>query len=87
MFPENWTQSDLINYFRKFGPVFIRWIDNTSAFAMLKNQENATVVMPTIEKIKGVKVTPFAEYERATGARKEDVCIFKQIKSFDYMNI
>lgn len=39
-FPEVWTQTDVRNHFRKFGPVFIRWIDNTSAFVSLNDREN-----------------------------------------------
>ncbi|XP_031620480.1 poly(A)-specific ribonuclease PARN-like isoform X2 [Contarinia nasturtii] len=72
IFPESWTQTDLINHFRKYGPVFIRWIDSTSAFVSLKHQENASIVLNTIEKPKGVKVSPFSTYVRLTGADNED---------------
>lgn len=74
-FPETWTQSDIINHFRKFGPVFIRWIDNASAFVSLMNRENAPILMKTIGTTKGVKISTFETYLRATGADKDEVCI------------
>ncbi|XP_055310617.1 poly(A)-specific ribonuclease PARN-like isoform X2 [Sitodiplosis mosellana] len=71
-FPETWAQTDIINHFRKFGPVFIRWIDNTSAFVSLMNRENAPILLKSITATKGVKISTFAMYLRATGADKED---------------
>lgn len=72
MFPETWTQADIINHFRKYGPVFIRWIDSTSAFVSLVKRENAPLLLKTIGTTKGVKVSTFSTYLRVTGA--DDVC-------------
>lgn len=67
IFPETWTQNDIVNHFRKFGPLQIRWIDNSSAFVALINRENASILMQTIESKKGVKVSTFSTYLRVTG--------------------
>lgn len=76
LFPETWTQSDIINHYRKYGPVQIRWIDSSSAFVALINRENSTILLKTIEKTKGVKVSTFSTYLRVTGADyDDDVCI------------
>lgn len=76
LFPEKWTQTDIINHFRKYGPVQIRWIDNSSAFVALINRENSSILLKTIESTKGVKVSTFSTYLRVTGADyDDDVCI------------
>lgn len=72
MFPETWTQNDIINHFRKYGPVQIRWIDSSSAFVALVNRENSSILIKTIENTKGVKVSTFSTYLRATGADCDD---------------
>lgn len=69
-FPEVWTQTDVRNHFRKFGPVFIRWIDNTSAFVSLNDRENAPILLKTIETAKGVKVISFAAYIKVNGIKE-----------------
>lgn len=74
-FPETWAQSDIVNHFRKYGPVFIRWIDNVSAFVSLSNRENAPILMKTIGITKGVKISTFETYRRESGADKDEVCI------------
>lgn len=74
MFPETWTKTDIINHFRKYGSVFIRWIDSTSAFVALNNRENAPILLKTIGVTKGVKVSTFSTYLRVTGANEEEVC-------------
>lgn len=76
IFPETWTQNDIINHFRKYGPVQIRWIDSSSAFVSLINRENSTILLKTIEKTKGVKLSTFSTYLRVTGADldDDDVC-------------
>lgn len=71
-FPEVWTQNDIVNHFRKYGSVFIRWINNTSAFVALNNRENAPILLKTITATKGVKITTFAAHLRATGAESDD---------------
>lgn len=75
IFPETWLQSDIVNHFRKYGPVQIRWIDNSSAFVSLINRENAPVLLKTITATKGVKVSTYSTYARVTGAYDEDVRI------------
>lgn len=76
IFPETWTQTDIINHFRKYGPVQIRWVDSSSAFVALINRENSTILLKTIEKTKNVKVSTFSTYLRVTGADldDDDVC-------------
>lgn len=72
IFPETWTQNDIINHFRKYGPVQIRWIDSSSAFVALINRENSTILLKTIERTKNVKVSTFSTYLRVTGADEDD---------------
>lgn len=83
IFPEIWTQNDIINHFSKFGPVYIRWIDNTSAFVSLANRENAPILLKTIGTTKGVKVSTFSTYLRVTGADQDDVCVTQNF-GFDF---
>lgn len=66
IFPEEWTQNDIINHFRKYGPVFIRWIDSRSAFVALSHRENAPILLKTIGVTKGVKLSSFSTYLRVT---------------------
>lgn len=74
-FPETWTQNDIINHFRKYGPIQIRWIDSISAFVALINRENAPILLKTIETAKGVKIITFAMYLKVSGADNEEVRI------------
>lgn len=86
MFPNTWKQNDIINHFRKYGPVFIRWIDNTSAFVSLMNRENAPILMKTIGTTKDVKVSPFATYLRVTGADdNEEVILCDTLSIIDFI--
>lgn len=61
-FPLQWKQSDIVNHFRKFGSVFIRWINQTSAFVALNNRENSSILLDSIAAVKGVKIVPFKQY-------------------------
>lgn len=82
IFPEAWTQNDIVNHFRKYGPVQIRWIDSSSAFVALINRENSTILLKTIQATKGVKVSTFSTYLRVTGADlDDDVCTTMMTKS------
>lgn len=77
-FPQTWTQNDIVNQFRKYGPIQIRWIDDTSAFIALIHRENASVLMLTYEKPKGVEVSTFSTYRKIHGT-EEDVSINRNI--------
>lgn len=72
MFPDTWTQPDLINHFRKYGPVFIRWIDNTSAFVSLMNRENAPILLKSIGSTKGVKISTFSTFISVSKTDSDD---------------
>lgn len=93
-FPDAWSQSDLNNHFRKFGPVATRWIDNSSAFVSLMHRENAAVVLKTIDKMKNVQVTTFAAFS-ATKIECDDVsnvcsaylCHFVCLSNYSTMSI
>lgn len=74
-FPDFWTQGDLNNHFRKFGPVGTRWIDSSSAFVSLIHRENAPIVLSTIEKNKNVQVASFAAYSTANKIEYDEVSI------------
>lgn len=72
-FPETWTQHDLNNYFKKYGPVSTRWINNRSAFVLLIHRENAPILLKTIDTIKDVKVSAFSTYSSANSIDIENV--------------
>lgn len=64
-FPDNWKQSDLIHHFRKYGSIFIRWINNNSAFVSLNNRENASILLQTIGRTPNVKIVSFETHQKA----------------------
>lgn len=84
-FPGKWTQNDIVNQFRKFGPVQIRWIDDMSAFVALIHRENASILLKSIEKAKGVKIITFATYELIKGSH-DDVRIILSIRLIDHIS-
>lgn len=65
-FPLNWKQSDIVNHFRKFGSVFIRWINQTSAYVALNNRENSSILLDSVAKVKGVRVITFEQHSKET---------------------
>lgn len=82
IFPETWNQNDIVNHFRKYGAVFIRWVDSSSAFVSLMNRENAPILLKTIGTTKGVKVSTFSTYRRVTGADIEEVYSYQRLFLF-----
>lgn len=61
--PEEWNKSDLINHFRNYGPIFITWINATSALISLHKKENSSSVLKTISPYTGFKVQSFNDYK------------------------
>lgn len=72
-FPDTWTQGDLNNLFRKFGPVSTRWIDSSSAFVVLLHRENVPAVLPTIEKPRTVQVNTFEAFSKTASIEFDEV--------------
>lgn len=72
-FPDTWTQGDLNNLFRKFGPVSTRWIDSSSAFVVLLHRENVPAVLPTIEKPRTVQVITFEAFSKTASIEFDEV--------------
>ncbi|XP_072029451.1 poly(A)-specific ribonuclease PARN-like [Amphiura filiformis] len=61
-FPQEWKGSDLYQLFGDFGPVYIGWIDSTTAFVSLSNQDRADSVLKGIEPSPLYQVISYKQY-------------------------
>ncbi|XP_062549725.1 poly(A)-specific ribonuclease PARN-like isoform X2 [Armigeres subalbatus] len=50
LFPENWRHVDIVNRFRDYGQVHVKWVNSTSAFVTLHNRDYASHVIKSIDK-------------------------------------
>uniref|UniRef100_A0A0K8TML4 Poly(A)-specific ribonuclease PARN n=1 Tax=Tabanus bromius TaxID=304241 RepID=A0A0K8TML4_TABBR len=67
--PEVWRQSDLVNHFRSYGPIFVTWINQSSALISLQHRENSSIVLKTIGSYPGFKVQSLADFEESLEKR------------------
>ncbi|GAB0088463.1 PARN [Sergentomyia squamirostris] len=70
-FPSTWKNTDIIQHFKNFGPIQIKWINETSAYVALQQREYSQSVMKSIGRYPGVTVVPYAEYEDAQSPHED----------------
>jgi len=68
-FPAAWRTSDLQQLFSSFGPVFVTWIDDTSAYVKLKEHPaNAKMVMSQLNCSNVYCIMPYSQHKRLMAA-------------------
>ena len=63
-FLPGWQTSHLQDLFKNYGPIFISWKSNTSAFVALHNRENFSCVLKTIFRADGFSIKTFQDYQK-----------------------
>ena len=62
-FPSDWKTFDLINLFSPFGPVYVSWLGDTTAFVSLNLKENSASVMKTLTNGTTYSVMPYKQFK------------------------
>lgn len=65
-FSPTWRVSDIQEHFKNYGPIFISWINSSSAFIELKNRDNFPAVMKTIQKPSGFEIMTLKQFFHLT---------------------
>ncbi|XP_019870862.1 poly(A)-specific ribonuclease PARN isoform X1 [Aethina tumida] len=49
-FPKDWKYNDIVELFSPFGPVFVSWLDDTSAYVSLQKKDQAALALNTLSQ-------------------------------------
>ncbi|XP_026294026.1 poly(A)-specific ribonuclease PARN [Frankliniella occidentalis] len=63
-FPREWKQYDIVELFKPYGPVFISFIDERSAYVALHKRDQAKFVMKSLTGNDFYKLTSFGAYQK-----------------------
>lgn len=70
-FSPSWQTSDIQETFKNYGPIFISWTSNSSAYVSLCNKENASCVLKTITKPAGFEIQSLASLQSSEKAQRD----------------
>ncbi|XP_070580001.1 poly(A)-specific ribonuclease PARN-like [Ptychodera flava] len=62
-FPKEWKASDLYHLFTPFGPVYIAWIDDTSALVSLNHREHADTVLKALSQADSYHIQTYYQFK------------------------
>ncbi|XP_049826457.1 poly(A)-specific ribonuclease PARN isoform X2 [Aethina tumida] len=58
-FPKDWKYNNIVELFSPFGPVFVSWLDDTSAYVSLQKKDQAALVLKTLSQNDSYSIIPF----------------------------
>ncbi|KAK3931125.1 Poly(A)-specific ribonuclease PARN [Frankliniella fusca] len=83
-FPREWRQYEVVELFKPFGPVFVSFINDRSAYVALHKRDQAKTVLKTMTGNNTYKVTSFSTYQKQND-RKSPPSVLPASPSLDLL--